>query len=202
MEANTTHTDGISDRLVDQPHRSWRRLIEGFAGRGWWRMRARDSAAPLDEAGKRLGHYLRGSQAMILHRRRLPGERSRINQIVVGPAGVTVIDSRHYKAGRVDLQDGRIRVGLRNRSDLLDAVIAQVEGVRRVLTDTPYEQVTVEAAIARRKVNGAPVLEAPNASRVVVCGTRRIAGEASRPGSLSDRKVKALAAYLDGALAR
>jgi hypothetical protein len=198
VEANTTHSHGLGKDVAEQRSSLWWRLTAlGTRSRNG----AANGRVKLDLAGAKLEHYLRGSDVALLHHRRVAGSRREISHLVIGPAGVTVIDSRHYGGRRARLEDGSIRVGLRNREDLVDAVIAQVAAVRKLLADTPYANTPIEAALARRKVEGVPILQRVDAPRIVVCGTRRIAGEASRPGPLPASQVKALAAYLDGALA-
>src|SRR5882672_4770881 len=62
-----------------------------------------------------------------------------LTHLVVGPAGVTVVDSRNYTSGRAKVGHGGLRVGRRNRSDLIQDVLHQVDSVESVLADTPYE---------------------------------------------------------------
>ena len=158
------------------------------------------SGRPSDPA-RRLEHYLGKTKVAVLHHRRLPGNGSKISHLIVGPAGITVVDSRKYAGRRVQLTGGAIRIGLRERSDLVHGLVARVKAIRELLEGTPYAGVRVEAALARRKVEGTPIL-ANSDARILVCGTRRIAGEASRPGPLSRSRVNGLAAYLDSQLAR
>jgi Nuclease-related domain len=158
-------------------------------------------AAERTEAAPRLKRYLRGSGAVALHHCRVPGKRrGEISHVVVGPAGVTVVDSRHYNGRKAKLEDGKLRVGKRNRTDLIKRVLDQAARVRELLADTHYADVDVEAALAWKKVEGVPIIQYVGGPRLVVCGTRRIAGEASRPGPLSPREVHALASFLAGEL--
>ena len=153
------------------------------------------------DATVRLERYLRGSKAHVLHHCRVPGRRrGQISHLVVGPAGVTVVDSRHYNGKKAKLEDGELRVGKRNRTDLIKGVLDQAARVSELLEDTPYADVDVEAALAWKKVEGIPIIQYVGGPRLVVCGTRRIAGEASRPGPLEPRKVDALASFLAGEL--
>jgi hypothetical protein len=138
---------------------------------------------------------------MVLHHRHLPGERREISHLVVGPAGVTVVDSHDYRASRVKFDGGSMRGSNRKRANLLQPVLFQVEAVRELLADTPYANVPIEAAVAQRKVAGARVLQGLNPPRIIVCGPRTIAAEASRKGPLTPRRVRSLAAYLDEVLA-
>lgn len=74
----------------------------------------------------------------VLHDRRIPGTRANIDHIVIGPPGVWVIDSKRYKNKRPTLQvDGgiirprteRLRIGGRDRSNLVEGIRSQVERV-------------------------------------------------------------------------
>jgi hypothetical protein len=199
VEANTTHTRGVAGALGEGRTSLFGRLTSQLSSKRVNGEQVTDK--PHDDPTARIDHYLRDSEAVALHQRRLPGERRAVSHLIVGPSGVTVIDSHKYASRRAKLEGGVLRVGGRERSDLIRGLLRQVEGVRELLAGTPYANVPVEAALARRKVEGVPVLQGVNEPRVIVCGTRRIAGEASRPGRLSSRRVKALAAYLDRVLA-
>ena len=76
----------------------------------------------------------------VLHDRRVPRSKANIDHIVVGPAGVYVIDAKKY-GGKVELvdrgsmfrSDWRLHVAGRNQTKLVDAVLKQVEVVRTAL---------------------------------------------------------------------
>jgi hypothetical protein len=148
------------------------------------------------DAGSRLQHYLRGTDAVVLHQRRLPGKLRKINHIVVGPAGITVVDSRHYRCRKARFKGGQLCVGKRDRTDLVDRVLNQATAVRDLLGGTPYAGVNVEAALALGNVRGEPVVTTFDGRSLIVWGTGRIAEAASRPGPLSGDEVDALASYL------
>jgi hypothetical protein len=86
------------------------------------------------------------SGVRVLHDRRVPGRRGNIDHIVVSPAGVFVIDAKHYQGvvrirnrGGIFRSDHRLYVGHRDCSDLttgFDWQIAAVETVLK-LNDTP-----------------------------------------------------------------
>ncbi len=135
----------------------------------------------------------------MLHHRRLPGSRTEISHLIVGPRGVTVVDSRRYKSS-IDKPMAGTRRSKRRRADLVNPVLAQVDAVRGLLSGTPYSDIPIDAAIARRKVVGPLVLQGLNAPRIIVCGARTIALESSREGSFGPRRVRALAAYFDEVL--
>lgn len=78
----------------------------------------------------------------VLHDRRVPGSRANIDHLVVGPAGVFVIDAKKYKEGSAvearDLggflrSDVRLYVGGRDRTKLVEGVLGQIEVVRAAL---------------------------------------------------------------------
>ena len=148
------------------------------------------------DADVRLERYLRDSDAVVLHRCRVPGERGKISHIIVGPAGVTVVDSRYYTGPRATVRSGHLLVGSRDRPDLIEGVLDHAARVRDLLADTPYAHVDVNAAIARGRVEGSSSIQLVDGPRITVWGTGRIASEASRPGSLSSGEVEALALYL------
>lgn len=79
----------------------------------------------------------------VLHDRLVPGQRrANIDHIVVGPAGVFVVDAKKY-SGRLEVRDvgswfrldERLYVAGRDRSKTIDGVLGQVEVVRAALGD-------------------------------------------------------------------
>jgi Nuclease-related domain len=152
------------------------------------------------DAGSRLEHYLSGTDAVVLHQRRLPGKLRKINHIVVGPAGITVVDSRHYRCQKARFSGGQLSVGGRDRTNLVDRVLDQAAALRELLDGTPYANVNVEAALALGNVRGEPVVKTWDGQSLIVWGTGVIAEAASRPGPLSSDEVNGLASYLAGEL--
>jgi hypothetical protein len=81
-----------------------------------------------------------------MHDRRVPGTRSNIDHIVVAPAGLFVVDAKHYD-GMIELRnygwflrpDWRLTVGRRDRSKLARAMTWQVEVVTTVLTEAAID---------------------------------------------------------------
>ena len=185
MEANTTHTHALAGGRVNGSRGLRGRLTALVSSR---RGGLAFNGQGADQASARIDHYLRDSNAVVLHHRHLPGVRRDISHLVVGPAGVTVVDSRHYKAST------------RARSELAKSVLAQVDAVRELLVDTRYAKVPIEAAVARNRVEGPRVLQGLNTPRIIVSGTRTIAKEARRGGPMDVGRVRALAAYLNNAL--
>jgi hypothetical protein len=78
----------------------------------------------------------------VLHDRLMPASRANIDHLVVGPAGVYVIDAKKYtgavevrEAGTIFRSDLRLYVNRRDRTSLVDGVERQVDTVRSVLAD-------------------------------------------------------------------
>jgi len=92
----------------------------------------------------RVAEALHGVEGVrVLSDRRVPRTRGNIDQIVVAPAGVFVIDAKLYR-GLISIKDrggwfqrdDRLYVGGRDRSRLADNMNWQVEAVRQVLLST------------------------------------------------------------------
>ena len=198
MEANS-NTPAVGD-LVESTRPGLRRRLAWFrpvsAANG--AVRTRDPA--LGRTARRLEDHLFATGARLLHERRLPGKAGKVSHLIVASSGITLVDSRKYTSGRARVGRGGLRVGRRNRSDLVHRVRAQVDELRALLADTPYADVPIEAAIAWRDVQGLPILYTFNGPRVLICGTRKIAHEATRPGPFSLQRVDALADYLESEL--
>jgi len=95
------------------------------------------------EGEERVAEVLRDVPGIeVLHDRRVPGSRANIDHLVVGPAGVFVIDAKKYKAGSIvevrDVggifrPDRRLYVAGRNRTKLVEGVRGQFDVVRAAL---------------------------------------------------------------------
>lgn len=78
----------------------------------------------------------------VLHDRLVPGTRANIDHIVVGPAGVFVVDAKKYTGalevrdvGGLFRTDQRLYVNNRDRTKTVDGVLGQMEVVRTALGD-------------------------------------------------------------------
>ncbi len=106
----------------------------------------------------RLGAFLErelAGDAILLHDRRIPGGRSNIDHIAIGPSGVWVIDAKRY-TGRVEKRDVggwfktdiRVYVGGRDQTQLVHAMPRQVEAARDALASVPaFADIPVRAAV-------------------------------------------------------
>jgi hypothetical protein len=95
---------------------------------------------------------LRSEGIAVLHDRRIPGSRANIDHIVIGPAGVCVIDAKNYK-GRVERRDRggwfstdyRLFVGGRDKTALVAGMSKQADAVRAVLDPDIAELPLIQA---------------------------------------------------------
>jgi hypothetical protein len=171
-------------------------LRERLGGVARTRRNGAAAARSVNGASVRLERHLQGTDAVALHHVEL--HDSRIDSLIVGPAGITVVDTRHYGSKPAKVRPGGLRIGRRSRSDLIHAVLGQVSELREVLADTPYSGVPMEAAIVLSKVDGVPAIETFRHPRILIWGTSWVAHQASRPGPLSPGQIDALAAFLAG----
>jgi nuclease-like protein len=122
----------------------------------------------------------------ILHDLAAPGSRANIDHLVIGPGGVFVIDSKHYR-GRLQLDgSGRLWHGRSPLAPTLRAVDVEADQAARVLTDPDVVVVPIVAVHGARvpwdKVvtQGVPVVAAkplPTMLRALpaVLGPERVA---------------------------
>jgi hypothetical protein len=105
----------------------------------------RDGAVGERQVGDLLEGLAGTGKVEALHDRALPGSRANIDHLVVGPAGVFLIDTKRYRA-RVECRDGgwagdprraRLFVGGRDRTRLAEAMAGQLRAVRRALEEEP-----------------------------------------------------------------
>jgi hypothetical protein len=86
----------------------------------------------------------------ILHDRQIPGTRANIDHLVVGPAGVFVIDAKRY-TGKIERRDRgwflerdwRLYVNGRDQTKLAQAMPRQVAAVRSSLASTQFLDICV-----------------------------------------------------------
>lgn len=131
-----------------------------------------------------------------LNDRRLPGSKANIDHLVVGAAGVLVVDAKKHK-GRLEVRHGKLFIGGRDKSKLVDGVLRQAAAVRTALS---------AAGIAACDVK--PVLcfvgtELPWGRTVVdgveITGRRGLRKLAARDGAMTASSVEHVARVLAGA---
>lgn len=135
---------------------------------------------------------------VLLHDRRMPRGLGNIDHLAVGPSGVTVIDAKRYK-GRIGVErrGGLLRprtdhlvVAGRDRTKLVDGVLAQAEAVRSALDGVPVRAVLCFVdgewpLLGRLELRGVPVV-----------GPRRAAKLSAAAGPLTPEAVWSVAETL------
>jgi hypothetical protein len=150
-----------------------------------------------ETVGRRLDRVERPG-LIVLHDRRIPGSRRNIDHLVVGPAGVWVVDAKNY-AGRAEVthtKTGRTRLTIdgKDQSRLIEKLAGQVAlmtaAVARIDPGAPVHGVLcmVGTELPRLRTiefGGFPLLR-----------PRAMAQRVAAPGSLSDRRATKLARAL------
>jgi hypothetical protein len=85
-----------------------------------------------------------GDDVLLLHDRRIPRSRANIDHIAVGPAGVYVIDAKHYADAKVEIRRSggvlrpvveQLYVRGRDRTKLVTGLAPQVAAVQDALAE-------------------------------------------------------------------
>lgn len=150
--------------------------------------------AEREERARRLESLLAGSGIRLLNDRRVPGARSTIDHLAVGPQGVTVIDAAD-ESGRARVVDGRLFVGADDRTTLVLDVLRQVEVIRLGLASSP--SLPVNGVICWVEPDGLPRLRKLSVNGVLIDGPRALAEELRRPGPVSSKRARYIANLLD-----
>jgi hypothetical protein len=108
---------------------------------------------------ERVGAVLEGASArgvLALHDRRIPGRRSNIDHIAIGPAGVFVIDTKRYENAEIRVRRvgglftprrDELLVRGRVKTNLVEGLRRQVEVVERVLDEGDLTDVPVHGVL-------------------------------------------------------
>jgi hypothetical protein len=150
-----------------------------------------------------LEHKLRKHDDIhLLHDRRLPGTRTNIDHLAVGPGGITVIDAKRLK-GRVEVRrDGgilrprreRLFVGGREKTKLVEGLLRQVTAVREA-----FPRYDVRGAFCFADVDGLPTFSRPTIAGLSICSPAGAARLIRRDGGLDPASVLMLARELERA---
>ncbi len=144
---------------------------------------------------------------VLFHDRAIPGRRTNIDHLAVGPAGVTVIDTKNL-TGRVRV---RRRGGLfgprtehlvvagRDRTNLVEAVARQGAVVEEALIGTEFHAASVRGVICLADVDGLPLLGNLSVDGIRIVGPRGAARIAAHEGPLDALAVRRLAAIVNAA---
>ena len=138
----------------------------------------------------------------LLHDRRIPGTRTNIDHLAVGPGGITVVDAKLLK-GRVEVRrEGgvlrprteRLFVGRRDKSKLVDGLLRQVSVVREA-----FPGHDVRGAFCFADVDGLPTFSRLTVAGLRICGPAGAAKLIRRDGGLDPATVLLLGGELEGA---
>jgi Nuclease-related domain len=154
-----------------------------------WARRARS-----EERARRLELLLAGSGVRLLNERRVPGARTEVDHLAVGPRGVTVIDAAYLK-GRARVADDKLLIDGEDQTTLVRDVMRQVEVIRLGLAASP--SIPVNGAICWLEPDGLPRLRKLELGGILIDGPRAIAEELRRPGDVSPKRARQIADVLD-----
>jgi hypothetical protein len=180
----------VVSRVIAEPESTiaWRRGADGEA-----------------RVAARLHKHLDGSGVRLLHDRRVSGHgRANIDHLAVGPAGVTVIDTKNVKGGvRVERVGGLLSprrqvlvINGRDRTSLVDGVERQVEVVGEALRELALAPIRVCGALCFADGEGLPLLAQLSVRGIVIEAPRHVAKLARRPGPLTPALIESIWEYL------
>ena len=128
---------------------------------------------------RRLHALLHRHGVVLVHHRRIPGSRTNIDHLAIGPGGVTVIDAERIR-GRVKVHRAsspsgepreRLLIGGREETKLVEGVCRQVAVVSELLGGG----VAVIGAMCFVESGGLPLFSSPTLDGVRIGGLRGIA---------------------------
>jgi hypothetical protein len=166
----------------------------------------RRGAAGEQHVARQLAKHLRGSNVVLIHDRRIPGRgRANIDHLTIGPAGITVIDTKSTR-GNVEItspllsRHELLRVNGRDRSGQLDALTRQIEAVTRALERAGASEIPITGALCypfmrRRWLHNSRA----RGGLITVDQPRQIAKHARRSGPLTRGEITQLATMLERA---
>lgn len=146
-----------------------------------------------------------GDAVIALHDRRVPRSRANIDHIVVGPAGVFVVDAKRYKDASINIRRSggllspvreQLMVGGRDKTKLVEAMGWQVDAVRAALSDAPQlAEIPVVAALCF--IDGQfPLFGTLRKGGVEIKGLRGIAKLVTRDGPLDPASRENIARHI------
>lgn len=153
---------------------------------------------------RRLQALLHRHGVVLVHHRRIPGSRTNIDHLAVGPGGVTVIDAKRIR-GRVKVRRARgssgeprehLLIGGREETRLIEGVCRQVAVVSELLGGS----IVVIGAMCFVESGGLPMFSSPTLDGVRIGGLRGIARLARRDGPHSPGEVHEISERLRASL--
>jgi hypothetical protein len=131
-----------------------------------------------------------------LHDRPIPGTRTGIDHIAIGPSGVYVIDTNVH-GGSVVRRDRRLFVELQDRSDLLAAMKVPVDAVASALGDL---HISISRALCFVGDGWPATTPAFMLKGVWVGSPNPLYRLVAQPGRLEPREIRAAAEVLEARL--
>jgi hypothetical protein len=148
--------------------------------------------------GARLAKHLDGYDVKLLHDRRIPGHGSaNIDHIVIGPGGVTVINTKTHRGKiRVDRVGGLfsarrsvLMIRGRDQTRLIDGVEREVEHVRTAIRRVGEDRIDLYGALCFPHVDGLPTFAQLGIRGIIIDGPKPVAKLARRPGPLHPETI-------------
>ena len=141
---------------------------------------------------------------IVLNDRRVQGTKGNIDHILVAPAGVFVVDAKHYEGivqvvdrGGFFKTDLRLTVGGRDRSNLADSMEWQVKAVIRALAEGGVEPLPQVTAVLCFVDGNWPIFRAPKSyNGVLLESERSLARIMGVTGKLDQERVDRIARVL------
>ncbi len=156
------------------------------------------------QTASRLEKHLADHPVKLLHDRRVPGHgQANIDHLVVGPGGVTVIDTKTHKgAVCVEhvgglLSDRRevLRIAGRDQTKLIDGIERQLDAVRATLANGGF-QIDVCGALCFPDPDGLPTFGHLKVRAILIDGPKPIAKLARRHGPLDTDHIERIWRHL------
>jgi hypothetical protein len=153
---------------------------------------------------RRLHALLYRHGVVLVHHRRIPGSRTNIDHLAIGPGGVTVIDAKRIR-GRVRVRRAdsllgesqeRLLIGGREETKLVEGVCRKVAAISELLGGG----VVVIGAMCFVESGGLPLFSTPTLDGVRIAGLRGVARLARRDGPHTPGEVHEIAGRLQAAL--
>jgi hypothetical protein len=153
---------------------------------------------------ERVAECLRGVSdrgVLALHDRRVPGRRSNIDHIAVGPSGVFVIDAKRYENAEVRMRRvgglftprrDELLVRGRVRTALVEGLARQVDAVRTVVDAGAFGSVPVTPVLCFVDGRFPLFTKQFRVDETVVVGPRGLADLVTTPGPLGEEQRLAL----------
>jgi len=146
-------------------------------------------------------HGVSDHGVLALHDRRVPGRRSNIDHIAVGPAGVFVIDAKRYENAEVRMRRvgglftprrDELLVRGRVRSALVEGLARQVDAVRTVVDAGAFGSVPVTPVLCFVDGRFPLFTKRFRVGETVVVGPRGLADLVTTPGPLGEEQRLAI----------